>query len=64
MLGRILQRLRGTGKWPRRLKFTREGKFFVGITLGVDLLITMVLGVAASQMRHAFSAVVLLVIHL
>ncbi len=35
MLGRILQRLRGTGKWPRRLKFTREGKVFVGITLGV-----------------------------
>ncbi len=21
--------------WPRKLKFTREGKYFVGVTLGV-----------------------------
>ena len=28
-------RLFSRGKAPRRLKFTREGKFFVGITLGV-----------------------------
>jgi uncharacterized protein (DUF58 family) len=34
--GRILQRFRSADRrWPRRLKFTREGKFFVGITLGV-----------------------------
>lgn len=25
----------GASKWPRKLKFTREGKYFLGITLGV-----------------------------
>ena len=30
-----LFRFRGNFRPPRRLKFTREGKFFVGITLGV-----------------------------
>ncbi|CAN5713937.1 hypothetical protein BH09MYX1_BH09MYX1_17390 [soil metagenome] len=36
MWRRILQRLRSADRrWPRRLQFTREGKFFVGITLGV-----------------------------
>jgi uncharacterized protein (DUF58 family) len=31
----LWSRLRGRMKAPRKLKFTREGKFFVGITLGV-----------------------------
>ena len=35
MLRRLVQRLTQSRKWQRRLKFTREGKFFVGITLGV-----------------------------
>jgi uncharacterized protein (DUF58 family) len=35
ILGSWLSRLRPWMRPPRRLKFTREGKFFVGITLGV-----------------------------
>jgi uncharacterized protein (DUF58 family) len=34
MIGRLLRAIRDM-RPPRRLKFTREGKFFVGITLGV-----------------------------
>ncbi|MEM9695091.1 MAG: DUF58 domain-containing protein [Myxococcota bacterium] len=39
-LGRLLQRRLGwllpsRRGWPRKLKFTREGKYFLGITLGV-----------------------------
>jgi uncharacterized protein (DUF58 family) len=35
ILGRLASRWRWWIRPPRRLKFTREGKFFVGITLGV-----------------------------
>src|ERR1700757_2469776 len=34
-IARILSAWRARMRPPRRLKFTREGKFFVGITLGV-----------------------------
>src|SRR5260370_28177507 len=33
--GKLAARLRRLLKPPRRLEFTREGKYFVGITLGV-----------------------------
>lgn len=33
----LAARLRAAWRPPRRLKFTREGKFFVGITLGVGI---------------------------
>lgn len=34
-LGRARERFRRWNRWPRKLKFTREGKYFLGITLGV-----------------------------
>ena len=56
---------------PRRLKFTREGKFFVGITLGVGFaaintannLLYLLLGMLLDQqvtMEWAFGAPLLL----
>jgi uncharacterized protein (DUF58 family) len=33
-------RLRRRLEWPRRLEFTREGKYFVGLTIGVGLAAT------------------------
>jgi len=32
-----VEETRGRKRWARRLKFTREGKYFLGITLGVGL---------------------------
>jgi uncharacterized protein (DUF58 family) len=34
---RPIEETRGRKRWARRLKFTREGKYFLGITLGVGL---------------------------
>jgi uncharacterized protein (DUF58 family) len=35
--GRLFSRLRRGAKWPRRVRATREGKWYIGITLGVGL---------------------------